>query len=93
MLTKSQTALRKEKLREDILELFDSLSERSEQTKSKIKLYSRDPDLHAKSEQLYMAVLDCIRLSITWLDSSSACQCNRCSCIVPIKRLTAWKQQ
>ncbi|RYP42018.1 hypothetical protein DL768_010406 [Monosporascus sp. mg162] len=66
------TALRKEKFREGILELFDSLSERAKQTKANIKLYSRDPDLHAKSEELYMAVLDCVRHSTTWLDSPSA---------------------
>ncbi|GAM41453.1 hypothetical protein TCE0_042f14584 [Talaromyces pinophilus] len=66
------TALRKEKVRENILELFDSLSERAKQTKAKIKLYSRDPILHAKSEELYMAVLDCVRHSTAWLDSSSS---------------------
>lgn len=67
-----QTALRKEKFREDILELFDSLSERAEQTKANIRLYSSDPDLHAKSEELYMAVIDCVRHSTAWLDKSSA---------------------
>ncbi|KAI0538397.1 hypothetical protein GGR58DRAFT_468238 [Xylaria digitata] len=66
------TAKRKENLREDIFELFDSLSERTKQTKAKIKLYSHDPELHAKSEELYMAVLDCVCLSTTWLDKSSA---------------------
>jgi hypothetical protein len=66
--------LRKEKVRENILELFDSLSERAKQTKAKIKLYSRDPILHAKSEELYMAVLDCVRHSTAWLDSSSSCK-------------------
>jgi hypothetical protein len=69
-----QAARRKEKFREDILELFDSLSERMKQTKAKIRLYSRDPELHAKSEELYMAVLDCVCLSTAWLDKSSACK-------------------
>ncbi|KAI3324696.1 hypothetical protein HD806DRAFT_53150 [Xylariaceae sp. AK1471] len=66
------TALRKEKSREDILELFDSLSEQGKQTKANIKLYSHDTELHAKSEELYMAVLDCVGHSTEWLDSSSS---------------------
>ncbi|KAK4231445.1 hypothetical protein QBC38DRAFT_528462 [Podospora fimiseda] len=66
------TATRKQNYREDILELFDSLSGRAEQTKANIRLYSRDVDLHTKSEELYMAVLDCVRCSMAWLDRSSA---------------------
>ncbi|KAM7201309.1 hypothetical protein V8F33_003409 [Rhypophila sp. PSN 637] len=66
------TALRKEKYRESILELFDSLSERAEQTKVNLQLYSHDKTLHAKSEELYMAVIDCVRRSTAWLDKASA---------------------
>ncbi|KAM7215567.1 hypothetical protein V8F06_009034 [Rhypophila decipiens] len=66
------TALRKEKHRENILELFDSLSERAEQTKVNLQLYSHDKTLHAKSEELYMAVIDCVRHSTAWLDKASA---------------------
>ncbi|KAH6854717.1 hypothetical protein B0I37DRAFT_38274 [Chaetomium sp. MPI-CAGE-AT-0009] len=67
-------ALKKEKFREDILELFDSLSERGKQTKARIRLYSHDPDLRASAEELYMAVLDCVRHSMTWLDARSAAE-------------------
>ncbi|KAK3390068.1 hypothetical protein B0H63DRAFT_519302 [Podospora didyma] len=64
-------ALGKEKVREDILEPFDGFSERAEQTKDNIKLYSRDAKLREKSEALYMEALDCVCLSISWLESSN----------------------
>ncbi|KAK4216477.1 hypothetical protein QBC37DRAFT_471368 [Rhypophila decipiens] len=60
--------------RENILELFDSLSEQAEQTKVNLQLYSHDKTLHAKSEELYMAVIDCVRHSTAWLDKASACE-------------------
>ncbi|KAK4100558.1 hypothetical protein N658DRAFT_524689 [Parathielavia hyrcaniae] len=69
-----QAASKKEKTREDILELFDSLSERGKQTKARIRLYSYDPDLRSSAEALYMAVLDCVRHSMAWLDARSAAE-------------------
>lgn len=71
-LTRAQAARRKKAIREKILQLFESLSDRARETTDRIKLYRHDADLHAKSEKLYMAVLDCVHLSITWLDQNSA---------------------
>ncbi|KAL5085561.1 hypothetical protein Trisim1_010174 [Trichoderma cf. simile WF8] len=66
------TAVRKEKVREDILELFDSLSSRIDNVKQKMKLYSQDSDLQVKSEELYMAVCNCILHCTKWLDKKSS---------------------
>lgn len=59
-------------MREDILELFDSLSGRIANVKQKMKLYNQDVDLQAKSEELYMAVCNCILHCTKWLDKKSS---------------------
>ncbi|KAL6810033.1 hypothetical protein J3E69DRAFT_377931 [Trichoderma sp. SZMC 28015] len=66
------TAVRKKEVREDILELFNSLSGRIDNVKQKMKLYNQDVDLQAKSEELYMAVCNCILHCTKWLDKKSS---------------------
>ncbi|KAH0563404.1 hypothetical protein GP486_002025 [Trichoglossum hirsutum] len=66
------TAKRKREVREQILELFDSLSDRISHTKAKIKLYSQDTELRDKSEDLYMSILDGVRHCVVWLNKTSA---------------------
>lgn len=57
---------------EVILELFDSLSNRIDNVKQKMKLYNHDPDLQIKSEELYMAVCNCILHCTQWLDEKGS---------------------
>ncbi|KAL7787600.1 hypothetical protein V8C43DRAFT_323957 [Trichoderma afarasin] len=66
------TAVRKKEVREDILELFDSLLGRIDNVKQKMKLYNHDPNLQVKSEELYMAVCNCILHCTKWLDKKSS---------------------
>ncbi|KAL2137779.1 hypothetical protein VTI28DRAFT_8267 [Corynascus sepedonium] len=68
------TAKRKKEVRVKILEVLDSLSETISHTKAEIRMYSRNQDLKDKSEALYMAILDFVRLAAAYLTKSSAAQ-------------------
>ncbi|KAL2193831.1 hypothetical protein P885DRAFT_63606 [Corynascus similis CBS 632.67] len=72
--TAYQTAKRKKEVRVKILEVLDSLSETISHTKAEIRMYSRNQDLKEKSEALYMAILDFVRLVAAYLNKSSAAQ-------------------
>ncbi|KAF3066787.1 hypothetical protein CFAM422_009015 [Trichoderma lentiforme] len=48
------------------------LSNRIDNVKQKMKLYNHDPDLQIKSEELYMAVCNCILHCTQWLDEKGS---------------------
>ncbi|KAK3493695.1 hypothetical protein B0T13DRAFT_531011 [Neurospora crassa] len=66
------TAKRKNEVRETILQMLDSLGDTVSHSKAQIKLYSDDPDLKEKSEDLYMAILDFVAYVVSYLNRSSA---------------------
>ncbi|EAA29145.2 hypothetical protein GE21DRAFT_8411 [Neurospora crassa] len=66
------TAKRKKEVRETILQMLDSLGDTVSHSKAQIRLYSDDPDLKEKSEDLYMAILDFVAYVVSYLNRSSA---------------------
>ncbi|EGZ75884.1 hypothetical protein NEUTE2DRAFT_126834 [Neurospora tetrasperma FGSC 2509] len=66
------TAKRKKEVRETILQMLDSLGDTVSHSKAQIKLYSDDPDLKEKSEDLYMAILDFVAYVVSYLNRPSA---------------------
>lgn len=52
--------------------MLDSLGDTVSHSKAQIKLYSDDPDLNEKSEDLYMAILDFVAYVVSYLNRSSA---------------------
>ncbi|KAL9483349.1 hypothetical protein ACSS6W_002138 [Trichoderma asperelloides] len=61
-------------MREDILELFDSLSIQVDYVKQRMKLYKHDPDLPIKFQEHCMNLCNCILHCTKWLDEKSSMQ-------------------
>jgi hypothetical protein len=66
-----QTARRKKEIRDKILEALDSLNGTVSHTTAEIRLYSRNQDLRDKSESLYIAIMEFVKMTMRYLRKSS----------------------